>query len=124
MSELTIEDLFYGMNIMEKKDSVYIMSEVKGFREVDCLSCNCIVHTSSQTTSIDMLKPIRLSDEILLNNLKFRKLGRYTFVKDSIFIHKRKRGFVHGGKNGIILTNVNDLQMVYKNKTKKRLLWN
>jgi hypothetical protein len=124
MKVMEIDDLFYGMNVFEKKGSEYVISEITGFKKIDALGCDCIVETKSQTTSINMIKGIQLSEDNIVNNLKFRKLGRYSFVKDSIFIHKRKRGFVYGGKNGVIINYVSELQNIYKFKTKKRLIWN
>lgn len=42
-------------------------------------------------------RPIPLTEEILLK-CGFRKLDKYTFVKNKWFVYKRKRGFVTASK--------------------------
>lgn len=57
--------------------------------------------------------PILLDDAWLLD-LGFKKLDKYTFVNKSFFVHKRKRGFVFGGKKaGTIIEYVHTLQNLF-----------
>lgn len=118
---IQINDLSHGITILEKFNGDYVVSELKGFREIESIGCNCIVFTDNQTTSINLIKPIKLTEDILIKNLGFKKISRYTFVKNSFFVNKRKRGFVVGGKKGLIVNYVNELQTLYKNKSKKIL---
>jgi hypothetical protein len=63
--------------------------------------------------------PIELTEEWLIK-FGFRRIDKYTFVINGIFIHMRKRGFVYS-KNLIVKT-VHQLQNLYWCLTGKELI--
>ena len=60
--------------------------------------------------SVESLETISLSDDLLLRS-GFRRLDKYTFTYKGFFIHRRKRGFVHG-KN-LIVESYHQLQNLF-----------
>ena len=65
-----------------------------------------------------LYEPIPLTEEWLLK-LGFRRLDKYTFARNDIFIHMRKRGIVYSKK--LILENLHQLQNLYFALTNEEL---
>lgn len=61
------------------------------------------------TEELQYLQPVTLTKELLIDS-GFRKVDKYTYVKNNIFIHHRKVGFKKGK---LLITSMHQLQNLY-----------
>ena len=63
----------------------------------------------SFTEYLEFLQPIYLTEKLIIDS-GFRKIDKYTYVKNNIFIHRRKVGFKKGK---LLIKYMHQLQNLY-----------
>ena len=104
MNKLNYKELRIGnlVNVSEKPETV-----------TGVLQFGCYFHLLYYPFNLSQIEPIKLTEEWLVK-FGFKKLDKYTFVKNGFFIHRRKIGFIFNiGRKKIILNFVHLLQNMY-----------